>query len=151
MELGVDPNDGSLYGLQRNADGPWLVQLVAPRGSWRVQSRPFTADEWFDNLRIDPRHAGVLYAEREQQHERSVFRSDDAGVTWTPLRSGLPTGSEVVDIALDPVDDRVIYAVVGVALFKSSLEVHHWWTLSGRAPICRPSARRRCSTAQSKR
>jgi photosystem II stability/assembly factor-like uncharacterized protein len=40
-----------------------------------------------------------------------VARSDDAGQTWTPVRSGLPATDEVIDVVVDPANADAAYCI----------------------------------------
>jgi photosystem II stability/assembly factor-like uncharacterized protein len=73
---------------------------------------------------VDPANPDLVYAASYQRRrhvwtlidggpESAIYKSTDAGATWTKLRSGLPSG-EMGRIGLDvsPVDPNVVYATV---------------------------------------
>lgn len=77
-----------------------------------------------NDLVMDPRDSKVLYAAFHQRMrkvftyigggpESAIYKSTDAGATWTKLEGGLPSG-EVGRIGLDisPVNPDMLYAVV---------------------------------------
>lgn len=47
-----------------------------------------------------------------------VWRTQDGGLTWTPLTDHMPT-SAIGALALDPIDERIIYAGTGEANFAN--------------------------------
>jgi len=97
--LVFDPvNPGTLYarlnpgGVARSTDGGITWQVTAAQG-------------FVLSLVIDTTLPSTLYAATPQ----TIYRSTDSGATWTPLGTGL---EEVVvtQIALDPLDPRILYA-----------------------------------------
>jgi photosystem II stability/assembly factor-like uncharacterized protein len=79
---------------------------------------------------MDPRNPDVLYAASYQRRrhvwtlidggpESAIHKSTDAGVTWTKLKSGLPTvDMGRIGLAVSPVDSRVVYATIEAAQRK---------------------------------
>ena len=47
-----------------------------------------------------------------------VWRTDDGGLTWTPLTDGTPTTS-IGAVAIDPTDERTVYAGTGEANYAN--------------------------------
>jgi photosystem II stability/assembly factor-like uncharacterized protein len=92
---------------------------------------------------IDQQNPDTLYAASYQRRrhfftlinggpESAIYKSTDAGATWTKLRVGLPT-SELgrVGLAISPADSNVIYATVEAAdrkggIFRSSDRGGSW-------------------------
>jgi photosystem II stability/assembly factor-like uncharacterized protein len=79
------------------------------------------------DVEIDPTNPDVLYAsswrgERKPwtiisgSHEGGVYKSTDAGDTWTELGGGLPTGDAdlfgKIDLALHRADPGIVYALI---------------------------------------
>ncbi len=76
---------------------------------------------------IDPSNPDTLYASAWQRRrhvwtlinggpESAVYKSTDAGATWTKLRGGLPSGElGRVGLAVSPVNPQVVYATVEAA------------------------------------
>jgi photosystem II stability/assembly factor-like uncharacterized protein len=54
-----------------------------------------------------------------------VWRTEDGGATWEPIADSLPT-LEARTVALDPLDDRIVYASTAEGLFKSLDAGAHW-------------------------
>jgi len=76
---------------------------------------------------IDPNDPNTIYCASYQRRrhrwtlinggpESAIYKSTDAGATWTKLRAGLPTVElGRVGLAISPVDSNVIYATVEAA------------------------------------
>jgi len=76
------------------------------------------------DLAMDPRNPDVIFAALYQRQRKGwgfngggpgsgIFRSSDAGATWTELSSGLPRGDKGrIGLAIFPGDPRVVYAIV---------------------------------------
>ncbi len=76
---------------------------------------------------IDPSNPDILYAAAWQRRrhvwtlinggpESAIYKSSDAGATWTKLRGGLPAGElGRIGIAVSPVNPAVVYATVEAA------------------------------------
>ena len=76
------------------------------------------------DLVMDPKNPDVLYAAPYQRRRHvwtlidggpdgGIHKSTDAGATWTKLKNGLPGGDVGrIGLAISPVDNRVIYAMV---------------------------------------
>jgi photosystem II stability/assembly factor-like uncharacterized protein len=78
-------------------------------------------------IAIDPENPDTLYAATYQRRRHvwtlidggpgsALYKSTDAGATWTRLRTGLP-GVDMgrIGIAISPVDPRVLYATIEAA------------------------------------
>jgi len=92
---------------------------------------------------IDPNDPNTIYCASYQRRrhrwtlinggpESALYKSTDAGATWTKLRAGLPT-TELgrIGLAISPVDSNVIYATVEAAdrkggIFRSSDRGGSW-------------------------
>jgi photosystem II stability/assembly factor-like uncharacterized protein len=63
------------------------------------------------SLAIDPLDADVLYAGVECQgiDDPCVYKTTDGAATWQPMSGGF-TGTIVSGLAIDPVDDAIVYA-----------------------------------------
>jgi len=78
-------------------------------------------------LAIDPADEQTVYA---GLRGALVFRSADAGATWTPARAGLP-GGDVVALALDPANADTVYAGLfarfgGHSVYKTTDRGESW-------------------------
>lgn len=83
------------------------------------------------DMEMDPRNPDVLYAVAHQRERRvfskinggpesALYKSVDAGVTWTQLKKGLPRGDVGrIGIALSPANPDILYAVIELPGSKS--------------------------------
>jgi len=80
-------------------------------------------------LAIDPLQPDVLYAAATYG---GVFKSSDAGLTWTPTGPGIPAGLEPRDLLVDPNDGDILYAATsgGAGVYKS-VNAGATWFASG--------------------
>lgn len=81
----------------------------------------------------DPVNPDVLYAAAYQRRrhvwtlinggpESAIYKSTDAGETWTKLKSGLPSDDlGRIGLAISPVDNKVLYATVEAANKKGGI------------------------------
>jgi hypothetical protein len=86
-------------------------------------------DEFIYNLTIHPHTPQILYTGTTG----GVFKSPDSGVTWTPARTGLPAGTSVTALAIDPQVPNKLYGAVFTfsneapeRLYKSLDGGGHW-------------------------
>jgi photosystem II stability/assembly factor-like uncharacterized protein len=87
-------------------------------------------------IQVDPKHPNIVYASAlgDDTHEGGVFKSTDAGKTWSLADTGLsnpssPTDSEdlrVDALALDPRSPDVLYAGTGLGVFKTTDGAKTW-------------------------
>jgi photosystem II stability/assembly factor-like uncharacterized protein len=125
----VDPRNSSVVYVA--AQGP----LWAPggdRGLYKTTDGGTTWQRILDvsentgvsEVHFDPRNADVLYAVAYQRRrhvwtlvnggpESGIYKSSDAGATWTRINSGLPSGDMGrIGLAVSPIDPDVLYAIV---------------------------------------
>ncbi len=99
------------------------------------------------DVALDPSNPDIVYAAAYQRRrhvwtlinggpESAIYKSTDAGVTWTKLRSGLPAG-EMGRIGIDvsPVEPNVVYATVEAesdqsGIFRSNDRGATWQKMS---------------------
>jgi photosystem II stability/assembly factor-like uncharacterized protein len=70
-------------------------------------------------LAVDPRHSGTVYAGTEPGLDKTA----DGGATWATAQNGIPGGSTISAIAVDPSLPNTIYAWSGVGengIFKTT-------------------------------
>ncbi|HZW10000.1 MAG TPA: GC-type dockerin domain-anchored protein [Phycisphaerales bacterium] len=139
----------SRYGLgvYRSADGG---------ASWTHLAEETFGGRTFAKLAIDPLDTGTLYAAvgraggfpalaAAKGHPGAagpvgVFKSTDAGASWTHLAGGLPS-VEAGDVAIDPSAPATVYAAIGNVfghaangIYKSQDAGATWSKLSGGLP-----------------
>lgn len=135
--LAVDPNDDDVvYAGMGEANfayhsryGMGFARSRDAGRTWAVSGEAMFAGRCFSRIRVHPQDTSILFASTThaggfpaKQAARDhplrggplgVFRSDDQGSTWTQLSDGLPTNVSATDVALDPVDPRIVYAAIG--------------------------------------
>ncbi len=100
-----------------------------------------------NEIHMDPRNPDVLYATAHQRRRRQwtylgggpesgIYKSTDAGKTWSKINRGLPGGDKGrIGLAISPADNEVIYAVVEAksgqgGFFKSTNRGASWQKMS---------------------
>ncbi len=124
--------------------------------TWQILGSDVFAGRCFSRLLIDPTNPQRLYAAitraggfpemaAAKGHPQAtgpvgVFRSDDGGVTWTQLLTGLPNLS-ATDLAMNPDSPSVLYAAIGHifgspsnGVYKSTDGGDSWSKLAGGLP-----------------
>lgn len=74
---------------------------------------------WVSSLSFDPRDARVLYATYSTFGGAHVWRSNDAGVSFSPVDGNLPD-LPVHSIVIDPQDSQRLYVGTDLGLFVSA-------------------------------
>ena len=107
-------NKGGERGFYKSTDGG------------KTWNRTLGDDEWMGvtDILVDPRNANLIYAATWQRHrtvaaymgggpKTGIYRSEDAGETWTKLTNGLPTGSMgKIGLAVSYHNPEVVYAAI---------------------------------------
>ncbi|HXC72408.1 MAG TPA: hypothetical protein VN644_20645 [Pyrinomonadaceae bacterium] len=146
--IAIDPKDSNVVYVA--AQGP----LWGPGGDRGLFKTTDGGKTWKNILNIsentgvtdiviDPNDPNTIYCASYQRRrhrwtlinggpESALYKSTDAGATWTKLRAGLPT-TELgrIGLAISPVDSNVIYATVEAAdrkggIFRSSDRGGSW-------------------------
>ncbi|MDO9377082.1 MAG: hypothetical protein Q7T76_21830 [Ferruginibacter sp.] len=146
-EIIIDPNNSDIvyvaaYGPLWSSGGERGIYKSIDGGkTWKV-ALTVSENTGFNELHMDPRNSNILYAAAHQRQrkvftyvgggpESALYKSTDAGVTWTKIMKGLP-GGEVGRIGMDvsPVEADVLYAVVeaneGAGVYKSNDRGASW-------------------------
>jgi len=127
-----------LHPVRQFVKGPALLAALAtlvcpslsPAGVNRWTSLgPYHAGGTVTALAVDSKAASILYAGTS---DSGIFRSADAGATWSPVNEGL-ANSSIFDIVVDPASP-VEYAVTGGGLFKSMNGGLNWSALRNGLP-----------------
>jgi photosystem II stability/assembly factor-like uncharacterized protein len=128
-EIIVDPSDSNTVYLA--SQGP-LWSPGGERGLYKTTDGGATwtnllsDGEWtgVTDVVMDPRDPQVLYAATWQHHrtvaavidggpETGIYRTVDAGATWTRLKKGLPKGNMgKIGLTISPQNPDVVYAVI---------------------------------------
>lgn len=151
----VDPEKGAHRGViytvapsPRDAETVWvgtddgLIHLTRDGGShWQdvtpplLRGRPWAKVSLMDASHFD---AGTAYAAvntfRLDDLRPHVFRTHDAGATWTEIVSGLPDGDIVNVVREDPARRGLLYAGTERAVYVSIDDGDHWTSLRLNMP-----------------
>jgi hypothetical protein len=101
---------------------------------WQFRSGGFS--EFVRTIAVDPTDPDIVYigvtnaatpwGGYDNEAGTGVFRSTDAGSTWTPRNAGLPSGL-VTALVIDPSAPNVLYAGVdGGGIFKTTDAAATW-------------------------
>ena len=132
--LAVDPADANVVyaGTLTPGGVPSVGIFKSTDGgtSWAAANTglfdPFTGIEPLDvpALSIDPTNPAIILAGTRFSE---IFRSTDAGATWTPrTQGGAGLGLETTDFARDPSDPQRIYAATTLGLLLSTDGGDNW-------------------------
>jgi photosystem II stability/assembly factor-like uncharacterized protein len=144
----IDPRDSNVVyvAAQGQAWGPGgergLYKTIDGGKTW---NRVLEIGEYtgVSDMEMDPRNPDILYASSHQRERRvyskinggpesAIYKSTDAGTTWTKQTKGLPKGDVGrIGLALSPANPDIIYAVVELpgsksAFYKSSDMGESW-------------------------
>jgi photosystem II stability/assembly factor-like uncharacterized protein len=127
--IAIDPRDGNVVYVA--AQGPlWspggergLYKTTDGGKTWK-QIITISENTGVTDVVIDPNNPDTIYAASWQRRrhfytlinggpESAIYKSTDAGATWTKLRSGLPSGDlGRIGLSISPADTDVVYATV---------------------------------------
>ena len=92
-----------------------------------LQSMPILAD-----LELDPQNPSTLYASSPLPGTVVIYKSTDGGVTWNEADSGIlavsGTKGAVLQLAVDPVNEGVVYAADRTSGLYKSTDGGQSWT-----------------------
>jgi photosystem II stability/assembly factor-like uncharacterized protein len=150
----VDPRDGKVVYVA--AQGP-LWGGGGERGLFKTSDGGKTwknvlnisENTGVTDVALDPSNPDILYAAAWQRRrhvwtlinggpESAIYKSTDAGATWTKLRSGLPQGEMGrVGLAVSPIEPNVVYATVeaeaeGSGIYRLKDRGATWEKMSGQ-------------------
>jgi len=117
-----------------------LIQLTNDDGrNWQNVTPP-TLTSWSKVAMIDASHFDVKEAyasvERHQlnDYDPHIFRTRDAGKTWSEITNGLPKGIYVQTVKEDPQRRGMLFAGTERAVFISFDDGDHWQSLQLNLP-----------------
>lgn len=108
---------GGERGLYKSTNGGKTWNNILSKG-------PYTG---VTDIAFDPRNSSIIYAATHQRHrtvaalinggpESGIWKSTDAGKTWTELKTGLPSADMgKIAIAVSPQKPDVVYATIELA------------------------------------
>ena len=121
-------SDTGVLSITHNGGSNW-VQTELPG------VRPWSKIASIDLSALDSASAYVAVdSHRIDDWEPQVFRTHDAGHTWTKITNGLPGGKIVSVVRSDPVRSGLLYAGNETGVFVSFDDGDHWQPLSQNLP-----------------
>ncbi len=101
-----------------------IGQVSASRG--KIYKTTNGGDSWNEVLDsdalvrtiiVDPNNTNIVYAatgifDRDDVHEEGIFKSTDAGKTWSPINNGI-TNLTIGHIEMDPNNSNILFAAAG--------------------------------------
>ncbi|HSD62450.1 MAG TPA: T9SS type A sorting domain-containing protein [Ignavibacteriaceae bacterium] len=92
---------------------------------------------WVTRVAIDPNDPMIAYATlsgyRNDEYLPHIFRTSDAGSSWTDISSNIPE-APVNDIIVDPDNTNILYAASDVGVFYSLNNGGNWQYLGDSLP-----------------
>lgn len=117
-----------------------LIQLTNDDGKTWQNMTPPAMTAWSKVVMIEASHSNVneAYAavERHQleDYEPHIYRTRDAGKTWTEITRGLPAGVYVQTVKEDPERSGLLYTGTERSVFVSFDDGDHWQPLRLNLP-----------------
>lgn len=118
-----------------------LIQITEDGGkNWRkVDTIAGVPDRTYVSRLLASQHdAGTIYASFENHKNADfkpyLFKSVDAGKTWTPIKGDLPANGPVLAIAEDHVDPNLLFVGTEFGLFFTNNGGEKWTRLRGGMP-----------------
>lgn len=135
--------EGSVWG----PGGDRGLYKTTDRGKTWKKVLEISENTGINNIICDPRNPDILYATAEQRRrhvhtkigggpESAIYKSEDAGVNWRKLDSGLPKEHMGgIGIAISPQNPDVVYAIIEAAnksggFFRSADRGESWTKMS---------------------
>jgi photosystem II stability/assembly factor-like uncharacterized protein len=98
-----------------------IFRIDFQQGSWRAPvalTRP--ASGYISDLLVDPTNPNRLYAAYSSSSGGGrIFRSDNAGSSWSRIDTGLPAGLPVNAIEIDPAHPDTVFCAADVGVYIS--------------------------------
>lgn len=133
--IAIDPsNPSNVYAGARDAAGSGVTRSTDRGVTWSfVRLAGNGPNSTVNTLAIDPSNTSTVYAGTSKTGpvNGTVFRSTDAGKSWTNTLLNLPNVSSV---AVAPGPQSTIYAATGEGLFRSDDQGAHWIGISNGLP-----------------
>lgn len=105
---------------------------------WELISKSLPG-KWVSRLRASRHKMNTVYATftgyRDDDFQTYIFKSDDAGKSWTSIASNLP--SEPVNVIIeDPRDADILYIGTDLTVYVTLNGGKEWLSLSNHLPTC---------------
>jgi photosystem II stability/assembly factor-like uncharacterized protein len=111
------------------------IQVTRDGGkSWNLVSDNLPDRRWVSEVQASPHDPATAYASlngyRYDEFKTYLYKTDDYGQTWTPIRGNLPNDVANV-IAQDPVNPDILYAGLDHGTYVSYDDGSEWFLLNG--------------------
>jgi photosystem II stability/assembly factor-like uncharacterized protein len=135
----VDPNNSDIvyvaaYGPVWKDGGERGIYKTTDGGKTWKQVLNVSEHTGFNEIHIDPRNSNLLYATAHQRQrkvftyigggpESALYKSTDAGATWSKITKGLPADVDYgrIALAISPVNPDMVYAMIEAANGKGGI------------------------------
>jgi photosystem II stability/assembly factor-like uncharacterized protein len=122
--------DDGLIWLTRDEGGRW--DNVTP-----AAITPWSKVSLIEASRFDAETAyAAVDRSRLEDLSPHIYRTRDAGRTWTPIVRGIPDGAYAHAVREDPERRGLLYAGTEIGVFVSFDEGDHWQPLQRNLPVC---------------
>lgn len=132
--IAVDPSDsqhvlvgGVGFGrVSSDNDFGGLFVTLDGGATWKRETFISIGNYWCHQIVFHPTKPGTVFATFTGPGARGgIYRSTDAGTTWTQLKTGLPSLDRIgrTSIALAPSNPQIVYAICADAAIGSSDQV----------------------------
>jgi len=122
--IAVAPGNSSLV-LAGTASGTIYRSTTATSDLDADWESAHPRDGWLSSVSFDPTDTNIAYATYSLFGDTHVWRSADAGVTWTPSDDGIPDIATHA-LAVDPDHPSNLYLATDLGIFISTDSGAHW-------------------------
>jgi hypothetical protein len=133
--IDIAPSNSSYYYVGTDDGRVWRSTNAG--GAWQEISAGLPI-RWVTRVTADPLDERVVYVTLSgfsmDEHVAHVYRSTDAGDTWSPIASGLPD-IPANDILVDPQNTSRLYIATDVGIYASLDAGQGWFPLGVGMPI----------------
>ena len=127
MDCFIDrTNNQVMYGSQYNGS---LNRSTNGGANWTAITTGLPGGPWVTSWHQDPSVANTIYV-----GEDKIYKSTNQGTAWTGLAAMTGT-ADVVEFAIAPNNNQVLYVIKGNALFKTTNGGTSWTTITGTLPV----------------
>lgn len=138
FDIDVDQNSNLYIGIYNEEDNKLTsIKRWNDVSGWKDLG---TTDEMVKTIVVDPTNSQTIYSTSLNHFYNifpggSLYRTDNAGITWTSIGSGLPDSTYIESLAIDPVNSNILYAgtssglgyIGGKGIYKSTDKGHNWF------------------------
>jgi PKD repeat protein/photosystem II stability/assembly factor-like uncharacterized protein len=122
LSLAIDPLEPST--VYAGIEGMGVYKSANAGVSWSLRNVGLPSTQTVRALAVDPSDPKRIYFGEDSLSCGCIFRSEDAGATWTPLKLG-PIQGNVPALAIDPQTPSTLYAGTN-GVYKSTDRGAHW-------------------------